>query len=69
MVYLVWTIFNLAFGVFFRLLELINKTRFPYIYVFYQIYYNKTDKRESPQEAQPLCENSSFDFIEAVHQW
>ena len=29
----------------------------------------RTDERESPQEAQPARENSSFGFIEAVHQW
>jgi len=30
--------------------------------------YNKTDERESPQEAWSARENSSLGFIEAVHQ-
>jgi len=29
---------------------------------------NKTDKRESPREAQPSLEKSSLGFIEVVHQ-
>jgi len=35
---------------------------------FVLVYLNKTDERESPQEALPARENSSLGFIEAVHQ-